>query len=1180
MTEAKGIRKGLLGLLLPAAALLAADFAFAQEAVRTRGWAHSDFGRLVFDWPAAVGFEVDAANQQLTVRFDRTLESSFGAVQQQLSDYLVSGEIVENGRAVRFQLKQPVRVNSFANGNSVVVDLRPGQDATPQAPQATQTTQAAPALGVRVGEHPTFDRLVFDWIQPVTYQSAKQGGSLTVEFNRPASINLANVRGQLPAGVSNPQSEIRDGRTRFSLQIPENRTVRHFKSGEKVVIDILKGEAPAVAGAQTVSEGPIEPVAETSPTAEQPVASTDEEAAASPPGTAEGEPSSNASADNPLSLTPPVPEASPVGEVTADPQIEGAPAGEQAAEASEEAVLSEEERARQEEERLRIEAEDEAAQQAAIEGNLNLNRPGDLSVRDNAPDEEGPAPVSLTFSWPEDVGAAVFRRDAQVWIVFDRKATIDLAPLRQRGQPLIERIEQYPNTGATVLGLRTQPGINPIAKREGFDWVIDFRKKPIRPRNQMTIEATTDADVGPQLLFPTTDPGGLINLFDPNVGDTLRIAAFKEPGYGIRGRRVYPEFTILPSAQGLVVQPAIDDLLLDRDLNGFQLTSPDGLHISAVSPEAPVSSGPELSARRLFDLESWKHGEYEDYLEAEQALYRAITEVPVEKINDARMDLARFYIARQRGPEAMGVIKVIEGEEPNIATRPEFRALRGAAKFLNRDYQEALGDLNDPRLNGFAEIAVWRGAALAETEQWQDAENNFKSGDSLLLRYPYPLRGRLGLLRVESALVNRSLQSADSWLKELDRKPDLLQRGQLAALRFYQARVAFTYNDLDTADLLWRDLAEGKDWKYSVLSQYALVNMNLKQGVISKEEATETLDHLSYQWRGDGFELQVLRRLGEIYIQDNDYMNGLGAMRTAVTYFGEDPIAQGIRANMLDIFRRLYLDGEADRLPPLRALAIFDAFRELTPAGPDGDLMLEKLADRLIAVDLLSRAATLLEHQLKNRLVGEEKARVGAKLALIRLIDGDPQGALAALAATSFPELDRELEDDRRRLKAKASYENGDIDEAIKLLAGDISIEADMLRRDIYWNEENWAEVAKVLQRLAGDPPEEAEVGMTDEKARFVLNWAVALLLNSDDDGIALLNDLYGPAMNNSSYASTYRFIATPVESGNTAKLQDTIQQLANSDMFNAFMNNYRDKLLATPTSPGGDGLEDFSPQG
>ena len=37
--------------------------------------------------------------------------------------------------------------------------------------------------------------------------------------------------------------------------------------------------------------------------------------------------------------------------------------------------------------------------------------------------------------------------------------------------------------------------------------------------------------------------------------------------------------------------------------------------------------------------------------------------------------------------------------------------------------------------------------------------------------------------------------------------------------------------------------------------------------------------------------------------------------------------------------------------------------------------MIEKLADRLVDVDLLNRAATLLDHQVRFRLQGEDRAK-------------------------------------------------------------------------------------------------------------------------------------------------------------------------------------------------------------
>ena len=65
---------------------------------------------------------------------------------------------------------------------------------------------------------------------------------------------------------------------------------------------------------------------------------------------------------------------------------------------------------------------------------------------------------------------------------------------------------------------------------------------------------------------------------------------------------------------------------------------------------------------------------------------------------------------------------------------------------------------------------------------------------------------------------------------------------------------------------------------------------------------------------------------------------------------------------------------------PLTALALYDEYRELTPAGSEGDEMIGRLADRLVGVDLLDRAVALLDHQIKFRLKGEKRVEVRTKL--------------------------------------------------------------------------------------------------------------------------------------------------------------------------------------------------------
>ncbi|MFX8778105.1 hypothetical protein ABTM50_19550, partial [Acinetobacter baumannii] len=84
---------------------------------------------------------------------------------------------------------------------------------------------------------------------------------------------------------------------------------------------------------------------------------------------------------------------------------------------------------------------------------------------------------------------------------------------------------------------------------------------------------------------------------------------------------------------------------------------------------------------------------------------------------------------------------------------------------------------------------------------------------------------------------------------------------------------------------------------------------------------------------------------------------------------------------------------------------LFYDFRELTPAGARGDEMIRKLADRLAQVDLLGRAAELLDHQVRNRLKGEERARTAVRLAVIQLLDKRAEAALKTIQDTAGPDI-------------------------------------------------------------------------------------------------------------------------------------------------------------------------------
>ena len=69
---------------------------------------------------------------------------------------------------------------------------------------------------------------------------------------------------------------------------------------------------------------------------------------------------------------------------------------------------------------------------------------------------------------------------------------------------------------------------------------------------------------------------------------------------------------------------------------------------------------------------------------------------------------------------------------------------------------------------------------------------------------------------------------------------------------------------------------------------------------------------------------------------------------------------------MSSTYNDLFLKRAADNIDAIKAVAIFEEFSELKPAGEKGDEMVRYLADRLVEVDLLERAGDLLQEQVRH----------------------------------------------------------------------------------------------------------------------------------------------------------------------------------------------------------------------
>jgi hypothetical protein len=263
---------------------------------------------------------------------------------------------------------------------------------------------------------------------------------------------------------------------------------------------------------------------------------------------------------------------------------------------------------------------------------------------------------------------------------------------------------------------------------------------------------------------------------------------------------------------------------------------------------------------------------------------------------------------------------------------------------------------------------------------------------------------------------------------------------------------------------------------------------------------------------------------------------------------------------MVKAFEDLYLKDAADGMGAVRAIALFDEFKELAPSGEAGDEMIRKLADRLAAIDLLDRAALLLEDQVQYRLKGPEKARVGARLATLYLLNHQPLEAMAAIEKTKENGLTPELEAQRRHLLARALVDQGRVPDAERLLERDESHEADQLRAEIYWDQSNWVDASKSLQKLVAQSGAQANKPLNEEQARLILNFATAVTLSNNERGAAKLKQDFGNAMNATSFKDAFNLIATPNATGliDYRSVTDRVKTASN---FETFMSSYKQRM-------------------
>ena len=343
--------------------------------------------------------------------------------------------------------------------------------------------------------------------------------------------------------------------------------------------------------------------------------------------------------------------------------------------------------------------------------------------------------MSFPFSAP--TAAAVFRRADTLWIVFDSKSALDLSALADEPSNTVREAEFSRDGDAAVVRLRLDhPHLSSIAA-EGAGWSVAVGETVADPTRALDITRNLVGQNRASVTVNFEHAHRLHRVRDPDVGDTLWVVTGFSPVRGFIDEHNFVEFHGLASTQGVVIAPLADDLHVELSADKVVIGRPGGLTLS--SSLQSVLHGTALRPV-MFDAQVWGLDRKEIFGERQTQLVSAAAAASPGKRLPQRLDLARFYIAREMYPEAKGVLDVSLAEDHASSEDVTGSVLRAITEVMMNRPDAALKDLANPAIGDQHDAPLWRAMAYAGQGKWAMARDSFKRVEATIAALPVELQ--------------------------------------------------------------------------------------------------------------------------------------------------------------------------------------------------------------------------------------------------------------------------------------------------------------------------------------------------------------------------------------------------------------------------------------------------------
>jgi len=1168
--------------------------------------ADGGFVRLLFHFDQAVESNVRVSGAIIVITFKKPVAVAVEKLSSGASGFISVARRDPDGGAIRIALAHKVKVNSIAAAERLYVDLLPDNwnGPTPGLPQEVidelvrrareaesqlhqqkiaDKQKKPPLVRVKVAAQPTFIRFIFTMPGTVNVVPERADGRVTLNFDQPVNWDLADAKASLPPTLKSIESEVDFETVAVVFTLNGTPQVRTFREERSIIVDIgLDGAAkpkptegsakqpavaessPAIAPPQTAPAKDATPPAELKPSA--PAAALLAEAKPTQaPQTAKEQPKP---VENPV---PPREAQAPAPLAEANASSDAAAV----APASVPAAASP----------APTPPADAAAPVPAPAPPVEIARP---SQRAPTADAERPPPnpnavvvasvqqsgetMRIEFPFAAATPAAVFQRADALWLVFDTPTQIDLTAIQADNDNGVREVlfERAKDGAATIRFKLTRPRMSSIVG-DGPTWTVTIADTMTASTKPLTVARSIVGKNRASLAIPFDDPRAIHDVTDPDIGDRLLIVTALGPARGFLKAQDFVELRALPSSHGVVVQPLADDITAELGADKVSISRPAGLSLSATAlGQQPLATN---FRAYTFDTQLWGYDRDAPFNARQAELIRLAAAAPVSKRRHARLNLARFYLAKDMAPEAKAVLDVaLSDQHSDDVTGSVLTAV--ADVMLDRP-EEALKVLAKPQVGNQQDAPVWRAIALARQGKWADAQKIFKTISAAIAALPIELQRMAMKEALRSAIEVRDFNSATRVVNEIETvgvTPDLEPTINVLVGRLYEG-----LGRNEDALSSYRAAATSGNRRAAAQGRLREIALTFATGGMGRKDVINDLETLTTVWRGDETETEGLKLLAHLYTEDSRYRDAFHVMRTALLAHPNSDLTRKIQDEAAVTFESLFLGGKGEALPPIEALGLFYDFRELTPIGRRGDEMIRRLADRLVSVDLLDQAAELLQHQVDHRLQGAARAQVATRLAVVYLLNRKPDRALATLQKTRAADLSNDLRDQRLLIEARAMSNLGRHEVALELITNINSREAMRLRSDVLWAARRWRDAGEQIELLYGNRWREF-APLNDTERSDILRAAICYALSEESIGVARLREKYEAKFSEGADRRAFEVVTAPIGASGS-EFQDIAKKVASVDTLDAFLRDLSARYPeASAAPPAGAAVEGNSP--